>query len=91
MDTQVRIVEYYYTMVHHRPGEACGLLTQLASEDVNLLAFSAIPIGPDHTQLVIYPKNVERLARRRAGRGIYVYRSPTRHPDPGGRPSWRRP
>ncbi len=63
MDAKVRIVEYFYTMVNDRPGEACRILSQLASEEVNLLAFSAVPIGHDHTQLVIYPEHVDRLAR----------------------------
>ncbi|UCH83068.1 MAG: hypothetical protein JSW50_11420 [Candidatus Latescibacterota bacterium] len=77
MEAQVRIVEYYYTMVHDRPGEACKLLSQLASEEVNLLAFSAIPIGPDHTQLVIYPESVERLARAAENAG-YTLTGPQR-------------
>ncbi|UCG51161.1 MAG: hypothetical protein JSW58_13315 [Candidatus Latescibacterota bacterium] len=63
MEAQVRIVEYFYTMVQDRPGEACRLLSQLASEEVNLVAFSAVPIGHEQTQLVIYPESVERLAR----------------------------
>jgi len=77
MEAQIRVVEYYYTMVHDRPGEACKLLSQLASEEVNLLAFSAIPIGPDHTQLVIYPESVERLARAVEGAG-YTLTGPQR-------------
>lgn len=77
MEAQVRVVEYYYTMVNDRPGEACRLLSQLASEEVNLLAFTAIPIGPDHTQLVIFPENVERLARA-AESGGYTLAGPQR-------------
>jgi hypothetical protein len=77
MDAQIRVVEYFYTMVHDQPGEACRLLSQLASEEVNLLAFSAIPIGPDHTQLVIYPESVERLARAAENAG-YTLTGPQR-------------
>ena len=64
-------------MVNDRPGEACRLLSQLASEEVNLLAFTAIPIGPDHTQLVIFPESVERLARA-AENGGYILTGPQR-------------
>ncbi|MEJ2721544.1 MAG: hypothetical protein P8181_10475 [bacterium] len=77
MEAEVRVVEYYYTMVNDRPGEACRLLSQLASEEVNLLAFTAIPIGPDHTQLVIFPESVERLARA-AESGGYTLTGPQR-------------
>ncbi|MBP2680265.1 MAG: hypothetical protein H6Q78_128 [Candidatus Krumholzibacteriota bacterium] len=73
----VRIVDYFYTLVKDRPGEACKLLSQLASEDVNLLAFSAIPIGHEHTQLVIYPENTEHLIRA-AEKGGYNLTGPQR-------------
>jgi hypothetical protein len=77
MKATVRIVDYFYTLVKDRPGEACRLLAQLASEDVNLLAFSAIPIGHEHTQLVIYPENIERLIRA-AEKGGYDLNGPQR-------------
>jgi hypothetical protein len=34
---------------------AYELLSQLASEHVNLLAFSAVPFGPNHVELTIFP------------------------------------
>ena len=77
MDAKARIVEYFYTMVNDRPGEACKLLSQLATEEVNLLAFSAIPIGHDHTQLVIYPEHVDQLARA-AEKGGFALTGPQR-------------
>jgi hypothetical protein len=77
MKAKVRLVDYFYTLVKDQPGEACKLLSQLASEDVNLLAFSAIPIGHEHTQLVIYPENTERLVRV-AEKGGYALNGPQR-------------
>jgi len=77
MKAKVRIVDYFYTLVNDRPGEACQLLSKLASEDVNLLAFSAIPIGHEHTQLVIYPESTERLIRA-AEKGGYTLNGPQR-------------
>ncbi|HOC44477.1 MAG TPA: hypothetical protein PKJ99_15785 [Thermoanaerobaculales bacterium] len=47
--------EYFHATVKDRPGEGYRLLAQLASSGVNLLAFSAIPIGQDQTQLVLFP------------------------------------
>jgi hypothetical protein len=77
MNANVRIVDYFYTLVNDRPGEACKLLSQLASGEVNLLAFSAIPIGHEHTQLVIYPEDAERLVRA-AEQGGYNLTGPQR-------------
>jgi predicted amino acid-binding ACT domain protein len=37
--------EYYHATVKDRPGEAYRLLAELASSGVNLLAFSAVPVG----------------------------------------------
>ena len=31
------------------------MLAKLASEDINLLAFSAVPYGPNHVELTIFP------------------------------------
>jgi hypothetical protein len=52
-------VHYYHTTVEDRPGAAYRILSALLAKRVNLLAFSAVPIGPDHTQLVLYPEDVD--------------------------------
>jgi hypothetical protein len=70
MASQIRRVSYFHATLRDRPGEAYRLLTQLASAEVNLLAFSAIPIGPDVTQLVLFPDDVDRLARAAEQSGI---------------------
>lgn len=61
MGTRVRAVEYFNVTVKDRPGEAYRLLSELASADVNLLAFSAVPCGPEVTQLVVFPDRTEGL------------------------------
>jgi hypothetical protein len=58
----IRRVDYYYVVVHDRPGEAYELLSQLAAGDVNLLAFHALPMGPDRAQLTLFPERLEPLA-----------------------------
>jgi hypothetical protein len=60
---------YFYVTVQDRPGEAYKLLASLASGEVNLLAFNAIPTGPARTQLVVFPEDPDRLTRvaRQAG------------------------
>lgn len=63
METRVRVIDYFYAMVKDRPGEACKILSDFAREEVNLLAFNAIPVGHEQTQLVVFPEHTDRLVR----------------------------
>lgn len=63
MIATVQAVHYFYATVPNRPDDACRILSQLAEAGVNLLAFSAIPLGPEHTQLVLFPDDVRRLTQ----------------------------
>lgn len=58
----IRRVEYFYTTVRDQPGEGSKLLSQLANLGINLLAFTAVPVGPVHTQLAIFPEDAGKLA-----------------------------
>ena len=68
MPSTIRRVDYFYTTVPDRPGQAYELLTQLAKQGVNLLGLNAIPMGPDATQLTLFPhdSNVLTSAAQRA-------------------------
>jgi len=57
MSAHIYSIDYFYTTVEDTPGEACRFLEAIASEDVNLVAFNAFPVGQGRTQLVIYPLN----------------------------------
>jgi hypothetical protein len=61
MQFSVRTVDYYYTQVEDRVGKAYELLTELASEEISLLAFSAIPYGPNRVELTIFPNDASHL------------------------------
>jgi len=63
MACSVRRVEYFSTTVKDQPGEAYKFLTALADLGISLLAFTAVPIGPLHTQLTIFPEDTGKLAR----------------------------
>jgi hypothetical protein len=63
MKFSVRSVEYFYTRVVDTPGRAYELLVRLASEEINLLAFSAVPYGPNHVELTIFPDRSEDFRR----------------------------
>jgi hypothetical protein len=60
MTYQVRRAEYFYTTVADEPGEALKPLTLLAERGIGLLAFTAVPVGPNRTQLTIFPDDVAK-------------------------------
>src|SRR5258707_6778576 len=61
MALTVRTVEYFYTRIEEESGKAYEILARLASEEINLLAFSAVPFGPDRVELTIFPDRSEQL------------------------------
>ena len=72
MPMRIRRVEYFHATVKDQPGEAYKLLSQLATAEVNLLAFNAVPVGPEQTQLVIFPESVESLAHAAERSGLVL-------------------
>jgi hypothetical protein len=62
MAITVRSVEYFYCTVQDRPGQAAELLAILSEYDVELVAFSIMPTGPTHTQLMLFPQQPTQLA-----------------------------
>jgi len=56
MAFKIRKVDYFYCSVVDQPGEAYKLLSQLVQGGINLLAFTAIPVGPNRTQLTLFPE-----------------------------------
>ncbi len=72
MASRIRKVEYFHATVKDRPGEAYQLLAQLAGSGVDLLAFSAVPAGVEHTQLMLFPESVEALLRAAASEGLVL-------------------
>jgi hypothetical protein len=69
MSVNVRRIDYFYARVEDVPGEAYKMLSRLADLGLNLLAFTAVPIGPGHTQLALFPEDTAKMASeaRRAG------------------------
>lgn len=70
MSASIRRTEYYYLMVKDRPGEAYRLLSHLAAEGVDLLAFNAIPMGGATTQLVLFPADPAIFVRAAEKTGL---------------------
>ena len=61
MGTRIRHVDYYYATVQEAPQQACSLLSRLAELGINLLVFSALPVGPERTQLTLFPEDADKL------------------------------
>jgi hypothetical protein len=56
MTTKIRRVDYFYATIKDQPGEAYKVLSHLEQLGINLLAITAVPTGPDNTQLTIFPE-----------------------------------
>ena len=61
MAFRVRSAEYYYANVRDDLGAANRVLSALADRGVNLLAFTAVPVGPSLAQFTLFPEEPEKL------------------------------
>jgi hypothetical protein len=66
----VKNVDYYYTIVADKPGEARKLLEFLSERTVNLLALTAFPIGEGKSQIDLIPDDPEVLKAAAADANI---------------------
>ena len=73
MAAKVRAVEYFNATVRDAPGAPYGILSELAAHGVSLLAFSAVPIGPEYTQLVLFPDRTDKLLDYAAESGTVLH------------------
>ena len=72
MSSAVRRVQYYYATVRGAPDEAFEILTHLAGQGVNLLALNTMPLGPDATQMTLFPEDAPRLAEAARTAGLLL-------------------
>lgn len=63
MAHEIRRVDYFYTSVEDRPGAGYRILSLLADGGVGLLALTAVPTGPNRTQLALFPERPAELQR----------------------------
>ena len=61
MAYRIRRVEYFHATVVDQPGEAYKVLSALASLGVNLLGFTGVPVGPDRTQITLFPEDPGKM------------------------------
>ena len=70
MANRIRRVDYFHTVIPDQPGEAYRLLAQLAELGTNLLAITAVPVGPTRTQLTVIPEDTRGLTDQAAKAGL---------------------
>jgi hypothetical protein len=70
MAIKILKAEYFYTSVQDQPGEAYKLLGQLEIMGVNLLAFTAIPMGQERTQFTLFPEDINDLLQAAENAGF---------------------
>ena len=70
MEDTVRRIDYFYATVHDRPGEARRLLEHLSERNVNLVAFTAFPVGSDQAQLDFIPESPAQLQKAASDAGV---------------------
>jgi hypothetical protein len=65
MAHKIRRVDYFYATIE----DPYELLAQLANLGLNLLALTAVPLGPERTQLALFPEDAAKMveAARKAG------------------------
>jgi len=72
MAFRVRRVAYFYVTLNDQPGEGYRLLSEFAKLGINLLALTGVPIGPQRTQLSVFPEDDAKFsaAAKQAGLAI---------------------
>jgi hypothetical protein len=70
MAEAVRKVEYFYATVEDKPGEGSRLLRRFSEKGVNLVAFTAFPLGAGRSQLDFLPESAEELQKAATDAGL---------------------
>jgi hypothetical protein len=66
----VKRIEYFYATVKDAPGEARRLLEFCSAGGVNLINFTAFPVGEGIAQLDFFPEDADKLKKAANDAGI---------------------
>ena len=72
MALTIRRVQYFYVNVRDELGAAYRVLSQLAELGVNLLAFTAVPSGPNLAQFALFPEDPGKLVAQARSAGLPI-------------------
>jgi len=67
---EIRRVEYFYAVVMDSPGEARRLLEFCSAHSVNLINFTAFPLGEGEVQMDFFPEDARKLKMAAEEAGI---------------------
>jgi len=70
MAEAVQRVEYFYAVVMDEPGEARRLLEFCSAHGVDLINFTAFPLGENEIQICFFPEDAQKLKMASAESGI---------------------
>ncbi len=73
MSYKIRRVDYFYFTVKDQPGEAYNMLNTLADLGISLLAFTAVPTGPNSTQITVFPEDSFKLTSEMKKAGLQMF------------------
>ena len=77
MPDSVRRVDYYYTTVSDKPGEAQRVLSALYQAGVNFIGFSGFPHGARRAQLDFIPEDATAFVKAAKAAGIQLSKKKT--------------
>jgi hypothetical protein len=72
MAFRVRRVAYFYVTLNDQAGEGYRLLSEFAKLGVNLLALTGVPIGPERTQLSVFPEDDGKFSAAASQAGLAI-------------------
>ncbi len=72
MACKIRRADYYYLSIPVDAAEGAKVLRSLAERGINLMAFSAVPVGPRRTQYAIFPEEGAKLVDEARSLGLKV-------------------
>ena len=72
MAFNIRRVNYYYITIKDEPGQAYQILDSISGLGINLLAFTAIPMGGNSTQLTLFPDDDHDLNSLAVSSGLKI-------------------
>ena len=70
MNDSIKQIEYYYAVVADNPGKWSWFLPYLRDNGVNMVAFTAFPVGAGKSQLDFFPEDAELLRQAADAAGV---------------------
>ena len=77
MADSIRCMDYFYSMVSDKPGQAAKIVEALAVDGVGMLAFSGFPQGKKKSQVVFVPEDAKAFRKLAKKMGLEISKTKT--------------